>query len=186
MRHTVLLLSLLLMFSAGAKTKPAGKVRVFAQTEIRNQGQIARGDSSAVTVYAYSTMPFANVQVSSKVPKVKGCHVRLLPQRNYRQSVTYIEQQPYYTVPCAQYMVSPTKNGNYKFPKIKINAVVMEEKEEDRSHRDPFFGPFSDFFRQPEYNHIKQSFTAPAQPFQVVNPPRKSSEQLRHEGKMLI
>ena len=44
----------------------------------------------------------------------------------------------------------------------------------------------SDFFRQPEYNHIKQSATSPATPFEVVSPPRKSSEQLRHEGKMLI
>ena len=79
-----------------------------------------------------------------------------------------------------------SKNGKYKFPKVKVNAVVMEEKEEDRNRRDPFFGPFSDFFRQPEYNHIKQSATSPATPFEVVSPPRKSSEQLRHEGKMLI
>ena len=172
--------------SLAAKKKADAPVTFFAQTIVKNNGQIFRGDSSVITVYAYSRMPFASVQTPAKAPKVKGYRVRKLSGRGQRQSITYIDGQPYYTVACGQYMANPTKNGKYKFPKIAVEAVVMEEKAEERPQSDPFFGPFSDFFRRPEYRHIKQHCKAPAQAFQVVDPPRKSSEQLRHEGKMLI
>ena len=182
---TALLTLCLLTTTVAGKTKKVQNA-LFAKTVVKNDAKIYRGDSSVVTVYAYSLMPFGSVQTPAKAPKLKGCHVRRLPQRGQRQSITYLDGRPYYTVVCGQYMVGSSKNGKYKFPKVKVNAVVMEEKEEDRNRRDPFFGPFSDFFRQPEYNPINQSATSPATPFEVVSPPRKSSEQLRHEGKMLI
>ena len=59
---TALLTLCLLTTTVAGKTKKVQNA-LFAKTVVKNDAKIYRGDSSVVTVYAYSLMPFASVQI---------------------------------------------------------------------------------------------------------------------------
>lgn len=163
------------------------KIKLFAKAETQNEAKVYLDDSIVVSIYAYSTLPFGDVEVSDKLPRVTGCRVRRIGSaRRLTQNITRVDGKPYYTILCAQYAVVGLKKGTTSFPKIDLNVVLLEEEAQNQNRDRSFFDFFDDMFRRPSYKQIKKATQTTQLKLEVTTAPQKTFEQLKREGKTII
>jgi hypothetical protein len=187
MKQTLLLL-LGLMALLCQPLKAKDNIKLFAKAVSEENGKIIVDDATVVSVYVYSNYPIGEVNISDKPVKMSGCDVRSVSTgRRLRQSMTRVDGKPYYTVLGAQYLVSGQTLGRTTFPQLDINVTLLQEEKQTRDREsDSFFDLFDPFFRRPSYKKIKKAVRSDLLKMEVVKAPRKSAEQLKSEGKVVI
>lgn len=184
LQHLLFLLPFLFVSHAAAASD---NIKLFAKAVAQNEAKVYLDDSIVVSVYAYATLPFGDVSVSDKLPRVTGCRVRRIGSaRRLSQNITRVDGKPYYTILCAQYAVVGLKKGTTTFPKLDLNVVLLEEEQQNQNSDRSFFDFFDDMFRRPSYKQIKKTTQTPQLKLEVTTAPQKTFEQLKREGKTII
>lgn len=184
LQNLIVLLAFLLMYNTA---EASSGIKLFAKAEAGNEAKVYLDDSIVVSVYAYSTLPFGDVEVSDKLPRVTGCRVRRIGSaRRLTQNITRVDGKPYYTILCAQYIVAGLKKGTTTFPKVDLNVVLLEEEDTSQNRDRSFFDFFDDMFRRPSYKQIKKTTQTTQLKLEVTTAPQKTFDQLKREGKTII
>lgn len=188
MKHVLQsLITLLAFLSIYHSAEASTGIKLFAKAEAQNEAKVYLDDSIVVSVYAYATLPFGDVEVSDKLPRVSGCRVRRIGSaRRLTQNITRVDGKPYYTILCAQYVVAGLKKGTTTFPKVDLNVVLLEEDATSQDRSRSFFDFFDDIFRQPSYKQIKKTTQTTQLKLEVTTAPQKTFDQLKREGKTII
>lgn len=163
-------------------TRAKDDQEVFARVVINGGDHIITGDSTVFSVILYSSLPFGEVRCTDSHVKISGCHVRKTYQGNgRRQSRRYLGDRAYYTTLWAQYVIGSDDKGKYTFPSLSFSLQLYVEQNDDIDPFDPF-----GFFRQPSYKKVKANFKSPETRFEVIDQPRKTTEELMKSGKTVI
>lgn len=184
-RTLLLLITLCVLLPQTLQAK--GDIKFFAKAVLEEKGKVFVDFPAMVSVYVYSDHPFGEVKIDDKPIKMNGCEVRRIPIGNrLRQGIAKVDGKPYYTVLAAQYMVTAQTPGRATFPQLDVNAVLLEEEQPEEPEDDSFFNFFDSFFRQPSYKKIKKAVRNDLLKMEVLKAPKKSAEQLKSEGKVII
>ena len=185
MKHPFLYLILFLLLSISLQAKSDEKF----YTEIigQNDGKIYPNDSIIVSLHLYATRPIGDIQLNDSKLKISGCSVRRLYTGNEgKQFIIQKDGENLYTVVCAQYSIAPKKKGTYYFPQLSLTANLYIQQQNKQNDYDPFFGSFDDFFNTPTYKKEKKNLRTPTYKMEVVEKPKKTIEELRKSGNIVI
>lgn len=156
-------------------------VEVFARYECQRD-EIIQGDSIVVNVVLYSTFPFHSAECTTKKPKIKGGHSRLLPRRGERQQQQVrMGRGVYYAILWDSYVVGSAKVESIKFPELQFNIQLQEYE----TYQDPF-DPFGFFSRPQRKGRILEGkCKCPAFLLPVIERPKRSTQEAISSGSQV-
>ena len=180
-RHILISLFVITLISPITINAKEGQ-EIFSRVVINNGEHIIAGDSTVFSVIIYSNLPFGEIKCTDSNVKISGCRVRQTYQGNgRRQSRSYLGGRAYYSTVWSQYVIGSNNKGKYTFPSLSFSAQLYIEQSDDIDPFDPF-----GFFRQPRYKKVKATLKSPETKFEIIDQPRKSTEELMNSGKTVI
>lgn len=156
-------------------------VEVFARYECQRE-ELVQGDSIVVNVVLYSTLPFHSAECTTKKPKTKGGHTRLLPRRGERQQQQVrMGRGIYYAILWDSYVVGSAKIESIKFPELQFNIQLQEYE----TYQDPF-DPFGFFSRPQRKGRILEGkCKCPVFLLPIIERPKRSTQEAISSGSQV-